>query len=143
MIIAFFCGVSSKFASLLYIQFIRTHIGSPVRVYRSYSHRHAILVQHIMGSFCSYCGKWGKCESDGRRHAWMPRLSTVRNPYAILCDACVIASAPHGRYLHRVLKLPPDAGSIIAACTYPVYAESITRAKPLRDPTGAILEIDA
>ena len=72
----------------------------------------------------------------------MPRLRTVTNPYGVLCDACVIAGAPHGRYLHRVLKLPPETGSIIAAYTYPVYAAAITRAPPMRDPTGAILTID-
>ena len=72
----------------------------------------------------------------------MPRLQTTGQPYDVLCDACVIAGAPHGRYLHRVLKLPPEASSIIAAYTYPVYAAAITRATPLRDPTGAILTID-
>ena len=72
----------------------------------------------------------------------MPRLRTVTKPYGVLCDVCVIAGAPHGRYLHRVLKLPREVGSIIAAYTYPVYAAAITRAAPLRGLTGSILTID-
>ena len=72
----------------------------------------------------------------------MPRLHTVTNPYAVLCDTCVIAGPPHGRYISRILHVPPDAGSTIATYTYPVYAEAITRATPVRGVTGDILTID-
>ena len=73
----------------------------------------------------------------------MPRLRTVINPYSELCDACVNYGAPHGRYLHHVLKLPPEVCSTIAAYAYHVYATAIARASPLLGLTGyTLLTID-
>ena len=92
----------------------------------------AFLAHRTMGSFCSYCDTWGKCESDGLRQAWMPRLRTAIGPYAVLCGACVATGAPHGRYLHRILTKPLVVCSIIAAYAYPVYAIAITRVAPIR-----------
>ena len=60
----------------------------------------------------------------------MPRLRTIIR-VGVLCDACVVAGAPHGRYLHRILNVPLVVGSIIATYTYPVYAKAIVRATPI------------
>ena len=92
----------------------------------------AVLDHRTMGSYgyrwlqCSWCDRWGMCTPDDYRPYWVPGLTDV-DGIGVLCDPCVNRWwPPHAEYLQRLLPVSRTSSELIAAYTYPVYAEVTT-----------------